>query len=71
MTQESVKALSDGELAQVIAWAQDEQKARAENRKRETIAKIKEMAQAVGVSVSVGGARGRPPSAKKKAGSDK
>lgn len=60
MTQDMVKAMSDGELVQVIAWAQGEQKARAEKRKRETIAKIKELAQGVGVSVSLSGTRGRP-----------
>ncbi|HEY1759422.1 MAG TPA: hypothetical protein VGG72_28880 [Bryobacteraceae bacterium] len=37
-----VKALSDGEPLQVIAWVQDEQEARAAQRKRETIAKIKD-----------------------------
>jgi len=60
MTQDMVKALADGELVQVIAWAQAEQQARAERRKRETIAKIKELAGAVGVSVSIAGVRGRP-----------
>jgi len=60
MTQETVQALSDSELAQVIAWGQEELNARAEKRKRETIAKIKELAGAVGVSVSIGGMRGRP-----------
>ena len=62
MTQETVRALSDSELAQVIAWGQNEVKARAEKRKRETIAKIKELAGAVGVSVAIGGQRGRPAS---------
>jgi hypothetical protein len=66
MTQETIKALADGELTQVIAWAQEEIKARAEKRKRETIAKIKEMAGAVGVSVSIAGVRGRPAKAKSK-----
>jgi len=60
MTQETVRALSDADLSQVIAWAQAEIKARAEKRKQETIAKIKELAGAVGVSVAIGGARGRP-----------
>jgi len=60
MTQETVRALSDGELAQIIAWGQEEVKARAEKRKRETIAKIKELAGAVGVSVIIDGQRGRP-----------
>lgn len=63
MTQETVKALSDADLVNVIAWAQGEQKARAERRKRETIAKIKELAQTVGVSVNIAGTRGRPAKA--------
>jgi hypothetical protein len=60
MTQDTVKELGDAELEQVIDWAQGEQKARAEKRKRETIAKIKELAQTVGVSVNIAGTRGRP-----------
>ncbi len=64
MTQEAVKALSDGELSQVVAWAQAEIKTRAERRKQETIAKIKELAGIVGVSVTIGGARGRPKQTK-------
>jgi hypothetical protein len=60
MTQDGVRALSDGELGQVIAWAQTEIKARAERRRQEAIAKIKALASSVGVSVSIVGARGRP-----------
>jgi hypothetical protein len=60
MTQDTVKALSDGELVQVIAWAEAEQKARAEKRKRETIAKIKEMARSIEVGIRIEGVRGRP-----------
>ena len=60
MTQDMVKALNDGELVQVIAWAQGEQKARIEKRKRETIAKIKELANRVGLSLNIRGTRGRP-----------
>jgi hypothetical protein len=63
MTQETVKALSDADLVNVIEWAQGEQKARAERRKRETIAKIKELASSVGVSVNIAGTRGRPAKA--------
>ena len=50
MTQDAVRALNDGELEQVIAWAQTEIKARAERRKQEAIAKIKALASMVGVS---------------------
>lgn len=64
MTQDAVRALNDGELEQVIAWAQTEIKARAERRKQEAIAKIKALASMVGVSVSIAGARGRPAKAR-------
>ena len=64
MTQETVRALADTELVQVIAWAEDEQRARADKRKHDTIAKIKEMAGAAGISVSIHSKRGRPPRVK-------
>lgn len=54
MTLETIKALSDSELAQIIAWAQQEQKTRAEKRKKEAIAKIKELAGTVGIPVTIG-----------------
>jgi hypothetical protein len=60
MTQDMVKALNDSELAQVIVWAEDEKKARAERKKRETIAKIKEMARSVEVGIKIEGVKGRP-----------
>jgi hypothetical protein len=60
MKQDEVKALSDTELAQVISWAQSEIKVRTERRRQETIAKIKEPAGTVGVTVTIGGAKGRP-----------
>jgi hypothetical protein len=66
MTQETVRALSDADLSQVVAWAQAEIKTRAEKRKQETIAKIKELAGAVGVTVAIGGTRGRPSKTRKK-----
>jgi hypothetical protein len=64
MTRDVVKALSDAELAQAIAWAQAEIKERAERRKQETIAQIKALANEVGVSVTIAGGRGRPPKAR-------
>jgi hypothetical protein len=60
MTQETVRALPDNELVQVIAWAQAEQKARAEKVKQETIAKIKQLARSIEVGVKLAGTRGRP-----------
>jgi hypothetical protein len=60
MTQETVRALPDAELSQVITWAQEEIKTRTERRRQEAIAKIKALASQVGVSVSIAGVRGRP-----------
>jgi hypothetical protein len=64
MTQEAVRALPDKELTQVIAWAQDEALVRENKRKHDTIARIKELAGAVGVSITIHGKRGRPQKAK-------
>jgi hypothetical protein len=64
MTQDVIKSLTDADLAQVILWGQVEVKARTERRKQETIAKIKELAGAVGVTVAIRGQRGRPVAAK-------
>jgi hypothetical protein len=59
-TQENIKTLPDADLSQIIVWAQQEVKARTEKRKQEAIAKIKELADTVGVTVVIRGMRGRP-----------
>jgi hypothetical protein len=64
MKHEMITALSDSELAQVMSWVQAEQKAREGKRKTEAIAKIKELAQSVGVSVNFEGRPGRPKSSR-------
>jgi hypothetical protein len=61
MTQETVTALSDKELVQVIAWAQAEQKTRSDKHKQDTIAKIRELARSIEIGVKIEGTRGRPP----------
>jgi hypothetical protein len=66
MTQETIKSLTDNELPQLIAWAQDEIRSRAERRKEEAIAKIKALAESVGVKIAIGGVRGRPARIKPK-----
>jgi hypothetical protein len=63
MNLSEVKGWSDSELTDVIACAQAEQKARAEKHKQETLARIRELAGSVGVTVSINGVRGRPPKA--------
>lgn len=65
MTRDMVKALPDGELAQVVAWAQEEQKERAEKRKQDTIARIRDLARSIDVNIRIEGTRGRPPKAER------
>ena len=64
MTQETLKALTDSEISQVIAWGQAELAARMEQRKQDAIAKIRELAATVGVTVAIDGVRGRPRKAR-------
>lgn len=60
MTQEAVKALADNALEQVSLWVQEEIKVRAEKKRQDAIARIKEIAAAQHIVVNIGGARGRP-----------
>jgi hypothetical protein len=62
MNDDNLKALGDNELVQLVAKAQAEIAARTRKRKEDAIAKIKELAGAAGVAVSIKGVRGRPPS---------
>jgi len=60
---EAIKTLLDDELDRFITEAVEEKKTRTEREKQATIAKIKQMAGAIGVRVAIGGARGRPAKA--------
>lgn len=60
MKVDDVKALSDNELEQVMAWAQEEKKFRTEKRKQEAIAAIREIAAREHIPVRIDGQRGRP-----------
>jgi len=59
MKQDMITALSDGELSQVLNWVQAEQKLRTQKHKADTIEKIRELAQAVGISIRLDKKRGR------------
>ena len=61
---EEVRALGDSELAAFIAAGQEEQKARAEKRRQEAIARIKEIAAREHITVNINGQRGRPAGVK-------
>lgn len=60
MKYDDVRALPDSELEQVIAWTQEEKKARAEKRKQEAIAAIREIAAREHIPMKFDGQRGRP-----------
>ena len=64
ITPEQIKSLPDDELEKFVEAGRQEQKERAERKKQETIARIKELAGAVGVRIAIGGGRGRPVRAK-------
>jgi hypothetical protein len=64
ITVEAIRTLPDDELDRLIAEAVEEKKTRTEREKQATIAKIKELAGAVGVRIAIGGARGRPVKAR-------
>lgn len=63
ITMEVIRTLPDEELDRFIAAAAEERKTRIEREKQATIAKIKQMAGAIGVRVAIGGVRGRPAKA--------
>jgi hypothetical protein len=63
-TEPDIKALSDADLAALVAAGQAELAARERRRKEDTIAKIRALAGEAGLSVSIGGARGRPGGSK-------
>lgn len=60
MKRDEITALPDAEIEQIMAWGQEEQRLRAERRKSEAIARIKELAATVGIGVAIQGQRGRP-----------
>jgi len=60
ITQDVIKGLKDDELPLIEGWIQTERAERADKRKRDTIARIRELAAGVGISVAIEGVRGRP-----------
>jgi hypothetical protein len=60
ITKEMLTGITDAELAQLGEWTQAEAAARKERSKQDAIAKIRELAAGTGLSVSIGGMRGRP-----------
>ena len=65
VTIDAIRSLSDDDLDRFITLGVDEKNARTERRKQETMAKIRELAESVGVPVSFGAVRGRPKGGRK------
>ena len=63
MTKDDIKALNDKQLEEVNGWTDEERRERAEKRKQETIAKIRELAGSIDMPIKLG-TRGRPPKPK-------
>lgn len=61
---DTIKSLSDEELDRFIIAGERERADRAERKKQETIAKIRELAEQGGIRVAIGGARSRKAKAK-------
>jgi hypothetical protein len=60
MSLDQIKQLGDDELAQIAKLAETELRSRADKRRQEAITKIRELASSVGVTINIGGLRGRP-----------
>lgn len=61
MIEEMIKKLGDQELRELVIRGQQEVAIRARKQKEETIARIKALASAEGISIAIKGTRGRPP----------
>jgi len=60
ITQKIIRALSAEEFEQVKGWVRDDDKARIEKHKQETLAQIRELARSAHIGIKIEGVRGRP-----------
>jgi hypothetical protein len=60
ITQEIIRALSAQQFEQVKSWVRDDDKARIEKHKQETLAQIRELARSAHIGIKIEGVRGRP-----------
>lgn len=60
ITQETIRALSAEQFERVKHWVIEDDKARMERHKLETLAQIRELARSIEVGVKIEGVRGRP-----------
>jgi hypothetical protein len=60
ITQEIIRALSPEQFEQVKGWVRDDDKARTEKHKQETLAQIRELARSAHIGIKIEGVRGRP-----------
>ena len=71
ITQEAIRALSTSQLELVKGWVMDEEKARTEKHKQETLAEIRKLARSIEVGIKIEGVRGRPAKGGADAGAGK
>lgn len=64
ITPDTIKSLSDEELDRFISAGERERADRAERKRQETIVRIRELADTVGIQVAITGAKGRRAKAK-------
>jgi hypothetical protein len=60
ITQETIQALSAEQFERVKHWVLDDDKARIERHKQETLAQIRELARSAHIGIRIEGTRGRP-----------
>lgn len=60
ITQETIQALSAEQFERVKTWVLEDDKARLERHKQETLAQIRELARSAHIGIKIEGTRGRP-----------
>jgi hypothetical protein len=60
ITQEIIKGLNAEQFERVKGWVLDDDKARIERHKQETLAQIRELARSAHIGIRIEGTRGRP-----------
>lgn len=68
ITQETIRALSAEQFERVKHWVIDDDKARIERHKQETLAQIRELARSAHIGIRIEGTRGRPAKSGTKSG---
>jgi hypothetical protein len=66
ITRDIIRALSAAQFEQVRQWIMEDDIARTEQHKRETLARIRELARSIKIGIKIEGSPGRPTHRKNK-----